>query len=219
MKYPDDYVNKVHCCDCLEFMKEIPDNSVDLVLTDPPYGIGIASKGTIGVEVMAKLKEYKKSDWDKFSPTQEYFNEMLRVSKVAIIFGGNYFTDKLPKNKCWIVWDKKIPKGFTKAQIELCWTNSTSYSRIYSVLWNGMIRDRSEGNEERYHPTQKPTTLIKMILNDFSKQDDIVLDCFVGSGSTLVACKELSRKFIGIEISEEYCKIANERLRQEMLPV
>jgi site-specific DNA-methyltransferase (adenine-specific) len=105
--------------DCLEIMKTIPDKSIDLVLTDPPYGIDIASKGTVGVRVMAELKDYGSSNWDRQSPSQEYFNQMLRISKTAIIFGGNYFTDKLPKSKCWLCWDKVIPKGFTKAQIEL----------------------------------------------------------------------------------------------------
>ena len=198
--------------DCLEIMKTIPDKSIDLVLTDPPYGINIASKGTVGVEVLAKLKDYGSSDWDKSSPPQEYFNEMLRVSKIAVIFGGNYFTDKLPPNKCWICWDKQIPKGFTKAQMELAWTNSTTYSRLYSSLWHGMIRNRNFGDEERYHPTQKSIQIIKYILNDFSGKNQTILDPFMGSGTTGVACKELGRNFIGIEISPEYFKIAERRI-------
>lgn len=211
MRDIDKMIKLIHG-DCLEEMKKMADKSVDLVLTDPPYGIGIAKSGTIGVEVKAELKQYQVSDWDNKTPTQEYFNEILRIAKTAIIFGGNYLTDKLPPNKCWICWDKRIPKGFTKAQIELCWTNSTSYSRLYSVLWNGMIRDRSMGNETRFHPTQKPTGIIKYILNDFSKENNIIFDPFMGSGTTGVACKELGRKFIGIEINKEYYEIAKKRI-------
>ena len=202
--------------DCLEEMKKMPDKSVDLVLTDPPYGINIAKTGTVGVKVKAELKEYQASEWDSKPPSQEYFDEMLRVGKCAVIFGGNYFTDKLPPAKCWVCWDKQIPKGFGKAQIELAWTNSTSYSRVYSVLWHGMIRDRSYGNEVRYHPTQKPTKIIKHILNDFSKEGNIIFDPFMGSGTTGCACKELGRDFIGIEINEEYYKIAENRINQTM---
>ncbi len=234
MKYPDDYINKIICGDCLEVMKGIPDKSVDLVLTDPPYGIGICTKGKVGVDkpfgskkerfivgnpVLTECKDYGKQEWDFITPTQEYFNEILRVSKVAIIFGGNYFTDKLPPAKCWICWDKQIPKGFTKAQIELCWTNSTTYSRLYSVLWNGMIRDRSLGNEIRFHPTQKPTSLLKMILNDFSKPNDLILDSFAGSFSTAVACIELKRRYIAIEIDKKYCEIGQKRIDNTTIPM
>ena len=198
--------------DCLDEMKKMPDKSVDLVLTDPPYGIDIASKGTVGVGGAAKLKDYGSNSWDKVAPPQYYFDEILRISKMAIIFGGNYFSDKLPKSKCWICWDKQIPKGFTKAQMELAWTNSTTYSRIYSTLWNGMIRNKRFGDEERYHPTQKSVQIIKYILQDFSEQNQTILDPFMGSGTTGVACKELGRNFIGIEIEPKYFEIAQRRI-------
>lgn len=197
--------------DCLKGMKEIPDNSVDLVLTDPPYGINIAKNGIVGVESKAKLTNYGIQTWDNKTPDKIYFDEILRISKKSIIFGGNYFTDKLPKSKCWLCWNKLIPKNFTKSQIELCWTNLTSYSRIYDVIWNGMIRDRSSGDEKRYHPTQKPIKLFKMILKDFSNPNDIVLDPFLGSGTTLRACKETGRIGLGFEISTEYEKIIRRR--------
>ena len=202
----------LHCGDCLKIMKSMPNKSIDLCLTDPPYGVNIASKGTVGVGALAKLKDYGSSDWDKKSPPQEYFTEMLRVSKTAVIFGGNYFTDKLPPNKCWICWDKQIPKGFTKAQMELAWTNSTTYSRLYSSLWNGMIRNRDFGDEVRYHPTQKSIQIIKYILADFSDKNQTILDPFMGSGTTGVACAELHRNFIGIEINEKYFNIAKRRI-------
>jgi site-specific DNA-methyltransferase (adenine-specific) len=215
LKWPEDFINQIITGDCLEIMKQIPDKSIDLVLTDPPYGIDIANKGTVGVEVLAKLQDYGSSDWDKSTPTKEYFDEMLRISKMAIIFGGNYFTDKLPKNKCWICWDKQIPKNFTKAQMELAWTNSTTYSRIYSSLWNGMIRNRDYGDEFRFHPTQKSIQIMAYILNDFSKENDLIIDPYMGSGTTLVAAKSLGRRYIGIEIEPKYVEICKRRLQQE----
>jgi site-specific DNA-methyltransferase (adenine-specific) len=213
--YSESALGKLYCGDCLEIMKEVSDKSVDLVLTDPPYGINIAGKGTVGVEVKAKLKDYGVDDWDISTPCQEYFDEIIRISKTAVVFGGNYFTDKLPVSKCWLCWDKQIPKGFTKAQIEMLWTNSSSYSRIYSVLWHGMIRDKKDANAVRVHPTQKPYNLITKIIQDFSKEQCLVLDPFLGSGTTAVACEKLGRRWIGIEISEKYCELAAKRIDAE----
>ena len=209
--YPNISKQPYYIGNCIEGMKKIPDKSIDLIVTDPPYGINIARNGTVGVGVKAKLKDYGRQTWDSKPPSKTYFTEMLRISKLAIIFGGNYFTDKLPPSKCWLCWDKKIPKNFKKAQIELCWTNSKSYSRTYTVLWNGMIRDKSGTDKERYHPTQKPVKLIKMILEDFSNENDVVLDPFLGSGTTLRACKELNRIGLGFEIAPEYEKIIRKR--------
>ena len=201
--------------DCLEFMKTMEDKSVDLVLTDPPYGIGIAPEGWVRDGMMAQPKQYDKVNWDSQTPPQECFNEIQRVSKKQIIFGGNYFTDKLPPAKCWICWDKQIPKGFTKAQIELAWTNLTTYSRLYSVLWHGMIRVRDQGQEERHHPTEKPFRLIRQIIRELAKDNEVILDPYLGGGTTAVVCEKLSRKWIGIEISEKYCEIAAKRINSE----
>jgi len=206
----------LYCGDCLEIMKKIPEKNIDLVLTDPPYGINIAKDGTVGVERKAKLTNYGKQTWDFAPPNKEVFDTMLRISKKSIIFGGNYFTDKLPVSKCWLCWDKKIPKNFTKAQIELMWTNMTTYSRIYSVLWHGMIRERYRGDEQRFHPTQKPVKLICDLLRDFSANNSLILDPFIGSGTTAVACEQLNRRWIGIEINEEYCEITKKRISVEV---
>jgi len=182
------------------------------VFTDPPYGIDIAKTGTVGVRVKAGLTEYRKSDWDKARPSESVFKQILEHKKV-LLFGGNYFADILPPSKCWLVWDKKIPKGFTKAQIELIWTNLTTYSRLYDVLWHGMIRNRGDGDEERYHPTQKPIVLISNIITDLNL--DNIIDPFLGSGTTAIACERLNRRWIGIEIEEKYCEIAAKRIENE----
>lgn len=216
-------LNKIHVGDCLEIMKTWPDKCVDMIITDPPYGINIAPEGTVGPppgkfeshKGLWPLKQYAIADWDKQRPPVEIFQEMHRISKDQIIFGGNYFSDFLPPNKCWLIWDKGIPEGFTKAHAELAWTSLSTYTRVYNVSWNGMIRHRGEYDEDRYHPTQKPVTLIRQILADHASPEAIICDPFVGSGSILVAAQNLGHSWIGIEINPEYVKIAEERLARE----
>jgi len=215
-------LNKVIQCDCLEVMKTLPDNSVDLILTDPPYGIDIGKMNFTNSIIggVAKRNNYKGiSDWDKFTPSKEYFDEMIRVSKKQVIFGGNYFADKLPPSGQWVVWDKRVEDKYSNdfADCELAWTSENKPSRIIRFLWSGMMQGDMKNKEVRFHPTQKPLFVIKKIIDMFSKENDIILDPFLGSGTTAVACQNIHRNFIGIEISEEYCKIARERLRQQTL--
>lgn len=213
--YFETELGKLYHGDCLEIMQMIKDNRINIVLTDPPYGIDIAKNGTVGVECLMPLKNYGIQTWDSKTPNKIYFDEILRISKYQIIFGGNYFTDKLPINKCWICWDKGIPKGYTKSQIELAWTNLTTYARIYKVLWNGMIRKNEFDEKTRKHPTQKPLNLFKSIINDFTNKDELICDPYIGSGTTAIACEQLNRRWIGIEINKEYCDIAVDRIKKE----
>lgn len=214
MKWPDDFINKVIQGDCLGVMKQMPDKCVDLVLTDPPYGIN-ADKGTRGFGSSKHTVKKYKDNWDSKTPTKDYFDEMFRVGKNVIIFGGNYFTDKLPVSRGWQVWDKVGDIVFDNpySHVELIYTSFNKTNKKYQVIQQGFVS--SEKN--RFHPTQKPVVLISKLLEDFSEPDHIILDCFAGGGSTLIAAKKLGRKFIGIEISPEYCKIAEDRLRQEVL--
>ena len=210
----DKYLNKIICGDCLEVLKGLPDNSIDLVLTDPPYGIN-ADKG-VGGFGSSKTDRHYKDDWDKQTPDKKYFDEMLRVSKNAIIFGGNFFTDKLPVNGHWIVWDKKGDIAFDNpfGDCELAWTNIDKKSvKKYTAIQQGFVTEE----KDRYHPTQKPLHLFKKILEDYSEEGMMILDPFLGSGTTAVACKQLKRNYIGIELSEEYCSIAKKRLEQDVL--
>lgn len=216
--------NKVICGDCLQIMKDIPDKSIDLCLTDPPYGINIGKMGftTSGnIQVgKAKRNDYRGlCDWDKFTPTKKHFNEIIRISKNQIIFGGNYFTDKLPVSGCWIVWDKKVEEKYSNdfADCEMAWTSFSKPSRIIRFLWSGMLQGNMKDKEIRFHPTQKPQEVIKRILSIYSNENDLILDPFLGSGTTTAACQELNRNFIGIEISEKYCEIARNRLKQKPL--
>ena len=198
--------------DCLDGMKLMPNNSVDLVVTDPPYGIGIGSK--VGGGKLAKVKEYISFDDSKI-PTKEIFNEMLRVSKNQIIFGGNYFIRYLTNSSCWIVWDKDNTGNF--ADCELAWTSFNTAVRKFKYRWNGMLQENMSWKEKRFHPTQKPVPLGRWLLKHYAKEGDLIFDPFAGSGSFLVACKQKGFDFIGCEINKDYIKIANKRLKQNNL--
>jgi site-specific DNA-methyltransferase (adenine-specific) len=196
-------------------MQLLPDKCVDLVLTDPPYGIGICSKkSTIGSGNLSKVKDYKIQTWDNDIPQKKIFDEILRISKNAIIFGGNYFVENLSNSSCWIVWDKDNGKT-DFADCELAWTNFKSAVRKYKYRWNGMLQEYG-GNmkEERYHPTQKPWRLFSQILKDYSKENDVIFDPFAGSGTTAIACLYTKRKYILCEKEKDYVNIINKRIQE-----
>ena len=198
--------------DCLEGLKKMGDNSIDLIITDPPYGINIASNGQVGGKNLAKAKDYGKQTWDSKIPSREVFDEMKRVSKHLIIFGGNYFIEYLENSPCWIVWDKNNTGNF--ADCELAWTNFSTAVRKYKHTWNGMIQENMAWKEERFHPTQKPLMLFRDILRDYTRKGDKVCDPFMGGGTTPLACKQLGLDCICYEISKEYCDVAHKRLQQ-----
>jgi site-specific DNA-methyltransferase (adenine-specific) len=204
-------IGNVVCGDCMEAMKLIPDKSIDLVLTDPPYGIGLANgfSGAGGFSKPIQRRKYK-GDWDNNIPTKEYFNEIFRISKVQIIFGGNYFSNILPQNNHWIVWDK-LNTMPTFSDCELIYT-SIKRNSVMKFTYNNNGLMAKEKN--RVHPTQKPLELFRWILVNYSNETDLIFDGFLGSGTTARACKDLGRRWIGIEKEEQYCSIADERLRQ-----
>lgn len=203
--------NKIYNADCLDILKQLPDKCIDLVLTDPPYGIG-ADKGTNGFG-NAKNRTYK-TKWDYKTPSEEIFKEIIRVSKNQIIFGGNYFADKLSVSKCWLIWDKIGNYEFENpfSDIELIWTSFNKVCKKYTCVQQGFINE--DKNQKRIHPTQKPLKLFEMILNDYSNENDLILDCFSGSGTTAVACHNLKRRFICIEKDYDYWKASCERLEE-----
>lgn len=194
----------VVCCDCLEAMRVLPDGCVDAVITDPPYGIGESNERALSRGKMAPARDYGHFDWDKEPASAEQIAELRRISRSQVIFGGNYFD--LPPSSCWLVWDK-LNGDNDFADCELAWTNLKKAVRRIRWLWNGMIRQDSE---ERFHPTQKPLGV--MMWANQQLEAKTILDPFCGSGTTLVAAKKLGRHFLGFEISEEYCRIARERI-------
>ena len=203
-------LNKVYNEDCLETMKRMPDKSIDLVLTDPPYGIGIdGQKGSNRKNGQQVRKSHEFKGWDTKTPSEEIFKEIFRVSKNQIIWGGNFFVDKLPTNtKGWIVWYKG-QKGLTMSDCELAYSSYDRPTRIADIhrthLWQ----------EKPSHPTQKPVRLFTWCLSGFLKEEDnikTVYDPFMGSGTTAIACKSLGLDFIGSELDEDYYKIIQKRL-------
>lgn len=203
---------KIINADCMDILKQLPDKSIDLVLTDPPYGIG-ADKGTNGYG-NSKNRKYV-SNWDKETPQKEIFEEILRVSKNQIIFGGNYFADKLPLSKCWIVWDKVGENKFNNpfADVELAWTSYRKVCKKYTCIQQGFINE--DKDSARIHPTQKPVKLFEKIIADYSNENALVIDPFSGSGTTAIACHRLKRRFICIERDKEYWSKSCERLKAE----
>ena len=203
-------INKVICGDSLEYMKTLPDKCIDLVLTDPPYWINADKWVWWFWSSQHKAKKYN-DNWDSFTPTQEYFDEILRIWKQVIIFWWQFFTDKLPMNWHWIVWDKVWDIQFDNPfwKCELAWTNLSKVSvNKYTVIQQWFV----SLEKKRYHPTQKPVKLFSDILNDYSKPWDIILDCFAWSWTTAIACIETWRNYIVIEKEPKYVKVIETRI-------
>jgi DNA modification methylase len=196
--YSDDLVTIYHG-DCRQWMPE-----ADVIVTDPPYGIGAHSM-TLGNG--ARRIDRGDRAWDS-EPAD--LRPLLALDVPTIIWGGNYFP--LPPSRCWLVWDKGTGDN-DYADCELAWTNRNGVVKRYFRGWVG--QNARESGELRHHPTQKPVELMRWCLGFLP--DGVVLDPFMGSGSTLVAAKELGRKSVGIELEEKYCEIAANRCRQEVL--
>lgn len=255
--------------DCMEGMKEFPDNYFDLAIVDPPYGNGLGDgggckgwftkyhqndigyKGTDGTRFGGRFERYANNngfanetrfgggrggrfdkykrpvartggenkkwkqygkriiEWDN-APSKEYFQELFRISKNQIIWGGNYFS--LPANRCFLVWIKtNIPETFTMSMAEYAWTSFNQNAKVFSHT--------SIGDKWRFHPTQKPVELYKWILTNYAKQGDKILDTHVGSASSLIACYDLGFDYVGFEIDEEYYNKAKQRLEEEMAQI
>lgn len=205
--------------DCMVGMREFPDKYFDLAVCDPPYGIGYDTQAEIkGGQQYGKAatqkKHYHGGGWD-VKPSQAYFPELLRVSKRQIIWGGNYYADRLPPSKCFIVWDKRCHDDMRNnfADCEYAWcSEDLGVARVFRYVYNGMIQGNMKDKEQRFHPTQKPVALYEWILSMFAEPNDIILDTHVGSASSLVACRNTGHKYVGFEIDETYYKLAKERL-------
>lgn len=192
-------------------------DSVDLLLTDPPYGIGADKNLRANKQhgrAAAPSKDYGVGNWDSDPPPRWLIEQAIDSARWAIIWGGNFFD--LPPSKCWLVWDKDNgSNGY--ADCELAWTNLDRAVRKIRHRWMGMLQEDMSHKEYRDHPTQKPLAVMKWALNQGPNDCATVLDPFMGSGTVLEAAKVLGRSAIGIEIEEKYCEIAAKRLSQEVL--
>ena len=206
--------------DCMEIMKQYPDNHFDLAIVDPPYGIDITKQfenaNKVGTKSMFKqTKGIVKKDWDAETPTAEYFCELERVSKNQIIWGGNYFLDYLGNTKCMLIWDK-MNGGNNMADAELAWTSFDKAVRIFRM------HHFSSGYETKIHLTQKPTKLYDWILSKFANEGDLILDTHFGSGSIALAVDKANRldkmnlHLTAVEIDKEYIDKAIKRISESI---
>jgi DNA modification methylase len=203
--YEEDGI-QIFCGDCREVIPSLP--KVDLVLTDPPYGIERSGQP----ETFTKLSKHKRKlhedlGWDSERPSREVFDLIRRSSEQQIIWGGNYFADLLPPSLGWLYWDKG-QDGLSMSDGELAWTSMQKALRAFKCNRFELVGS--------VHPTQKPEPLIRWCIN-YAPNAQTILDPFMGSGTTLRAAKDLGRKAIGIEVEERYAEIAANRLRQEVL--
>ncbi len=179
-------------------MARYPDNYFDLAIVDPPYGIGI-SKNPV-------RQAHKKKEWDNNIPLKSYFEELKRVSKNYIVWGGNYFIDYLNNSQGFIIWDKKQPENFSLAMCEFAYSSIQSPAKIfrYSVLSGG----------KKIHPTQKPVKLYEWILDNYAKENYKILDTHLGSGSIALACHNRGFELTACELDKDYYESALKRLKQ-----
>lgn len=193
--------------DNMELMARYEDNHFDLAIVDPPYGIN-ASEMTMG---SGKNKKYNKGKkWDNETPSKEYFNELQRVSKNQIIWGGNYFADKLKPSRCYVFWDKGIYADCDFADGELAWTNFDKVLRIAKIRYKGFLG----ADKIRIHPTQKPIKLYEWLLMNYAKEGDKILDTHLGSGSIAIACHNLGYDLTACELDKEYYDAAIKRINE-----
>ena len=193
-----DMINKVFNEDCLKTMKRMEDKSIDLVLTDPPYGIGISSNPI--------RQKHTKKEWDNNIPMDLIFNEIFRISKNQIIWGANYFN--LPPSKGFLIWDKKQPYDFSLAMCEYAYSSFDFPAKMYSYS--------NRGDETKLHPTQKPLDLMTFCLVFALQRDNTIktiYDPFSGSGTSLVCAKSKGFDYIGSELDKDYFEIINKRLQ------
>lgn len=227
MNYPEDFINKIICGDCIEILKLIPEGVINLVLTDPPYGLGKSNLKWEG-------RSYKRisEDWDL--ETRVDWLELTDAPSILSFCGWGCIEKFLDegnrlglKRNAVIVWDKVNPvpnitaRGYQFSyEFVIWWTRGTNWTWNTEKQQMDILRlTWSEANSQRVHPAQKPVKLLENLILRHSNLGDVVLDPFIGSGSTAVACKNLGRKYIGIDTSTKYCEIANQRLAQEILPL
>ncbi len=195
---------KAYNIDCMEFMRDKPDNYYDLAIVDPPYGIGVNIS-------MGRRKGNKPSNYHKFAggdiepPNEDYFNELFRISASQVVWGANHFISKMPlDSSCWIMWDKGFSEDVTFAQFELAWTSFKSTCKKF---------DKHPADPLRIHPTQKPVTLYRWLLKNYAKGGDKILDTHGGSFSSAIACHMEGFDLDIIELDEDYFNDAVKRFK------
>ena len=195
----------------MELMSRYEDNHFDLAIVDPPYGIGVTKN--------KRLNNISDKDWDNEIPKKEYFEELKRVSKNQIIWGGNYFIEHLSNTRCYLNWDK-LNHSDTYADCEMAWTSFDKNAKIFKYMWDGnrygfIGAIKGVGKKSiRMHPTQKPIALYEWLLMNYAKEGDKILDTHLGSGSIALACHNLGYDLTACELDKEYYNAAMERIER-----
>jgi site-specific DNA-methyltransferase (adenine-specific) len=201
--------------DCIQVMKRYPDKYFNLAVCDPPYGIGMdnSNKRTKPSRPNSYTQypdfRYHQTDWDKNRPTQEYFDELFRVSKIQIVWGANYFCEYLPSGNGWIFWNKLNGLNNCFSDGEFAYCSKGVQSRYFECS----TFDGLNGGKDRIHPTQKPVKLYDWIFHNYAKPDFKILDTHLGSGSSRIAAHKAGLDFVGCELDKEYFDAANKRYK------
>ena len=195
--------------DNMDLMSRYKDNHFDLAIVDPPYGIDLANMdmgaGTEKKHTKIENRKWKSKDWDKETPTQEYFNELKRVSKNQIIWGGNYFEIGVCYGFC--IWNKESPEGMSFSDCEFAWHSFKKVAKMFSY-------STYKGKRDKIHPTQKPVKLYEWLLMNYAKEGDKILDTHLGSGSIAIACHNLKYDLTACELDKEYFQAAIKRIEK-----
>jgi site-specific DNA-methyltransferase (adenine-specific) len=220
--YRDEAVTLYHG-DCRSILPEVDPATVALVIADPPYGVGErCDRRARQRGALARCNDFPQivGDDEPFDPTH-----LLRYRRL-VLFGANHYADKLPSSATWLIWDKLDglesgrDLGFNdQADVEMIWTNLGGPARLIPHRWMGAIKNGSERDKRRVHPTQKPVAIFERIVAAYTNPGDLVLDPYTGSGPIPRACKNLGRRCIAVELVEDYCRTAVSRLAQSVLPL
>ncbi|KAA6438829.1 site-specific DNA-methyltransferase [Dyadobacter flavalbus] len=206
--------------DNMEMMARYSDNFFDLAIVDPPYGIGEHGgkkrEGGQSKQKGLKSKNYENKGWDNETPEKRYFDELFRVSKNQIIWGGNYFIDNLSPTPCFLVWDKKGTDGSDFADCELAWTSFKTSVRKFKYDWIGFGYINNPQGERKIHPTQKPVQLYKWVLQNYAQPGDKILDTHLGSQSSRIAAHDMGFDFYGCELDKDYFEQGCARYQQHI---
>lgn len=210
-------------CDCLNLMKLTPDDYYDLSIVDPPYGIGLGKKKTIGKKGNMNYiaTTYKQSNWDSNIPDKKYFQEIFRISKNQIIFGGNYFIEYLNNTRCVLFWSKQyIPAGFSMADCEMAWTSFDASAKMIRVPieHNNISNNKEKAKlKAKIHQAQKPVKLYEWILDNYAKPGQKIFDSHFGSLSIGIACHNLGFELTACELDKDYYEAAKKRLQTHQM--
>ena len=220
-KEKSEYVGKngitstVYLMDCMEGMKQLQRNENILAVVDPPYGIGFSNYERCGGSEKTKTRhtENGKKDWDNHIPNDKYFDELFRVSKNQIIWGGNYFD--LHPTQCFIFWYKQNPV-LNFADGELAWTSFKRPASCFDYRYYGNLQGKTSVANDKIHPTQKPVALYDWIFNKYAKPTDTILDTHLGSGSSRIAAERAGLNFIGFELDADYYHAQEKRFKNHV---